>query len=262
VLGNQVETAVIIGIVQARMSSTRLPGKVLSSIMGRPMMALQIERLRRSRRIDRLVVATSDQPSDDPIVAFCSGENIACYRGPLDDVLTRVYDAAVTFGPAENVVRLTADCPLTDWEIVDTCIDLHLAAGNDYTSNAVLRSYPDGLDVEVMTAAALRDAYLHSPPGPEREHVTMFLYRHPERFKIGHMVQEPDLADVRWTVDTAEDLKLVTGIFETLLPSNQTFRQQDILALFDLPPPGPPQMVVESLTLKTTSRSISRTWNV
>ena len=235
----------ILGVIQARMSSTRLPGKVLMPIMGRPMLALQIERLRRSRRIDGLVVATSDQPTDDPIAAFCDGEGVSCHRGPLADVLTRVHDAAAAFDPpVETIVRLTADCPLSDWEIVDTCIDMHLAARDDYTGNGVMRSYPDGLDVEVMTGAALHEAYLHASAGPEREHVTMFLYRHPKQFKIGHVVQKPNLAAVRWTVDTAVDFKLVSEIFEALLPATPDFRQRDILAMFQLPQPGPPRLVI------------------
>jgi spore coat polysaccharide biosynthesis protein SpsF len=240
----------ILGVLQARMSSTRFPGKILERLMDRPMMSLQIERLRRSRRMDRVIVATSNDTSDDVVVEFCARENIGCYRGPLDDVLSRVHDAAVEFGPVDHVVRLTADCPLADWEIIDQCIQMHLSARADYTSNTVQRTYPDGLDVEVIAMTALGKAYRLAPPGQEREHVTMYLYQHPELFKVAQMVQEPDLADLRWTVDTPADFKLITDVFGMLLPTQPHFLQSDVLSLFGFPIPRAPELVFMAPAIK------------
>ena len=221
----------ILAVLQARMSSTRLPGKVLKPILGRPMMGRQIDRVRRSRRIDRLVVATSRQPEDDDIEAFCSAEGIAVHRGELDDVLARFHGAVEAFGPPEHVVRLTADCPLSDWTVIDAAVDLHLRERADISGNGIERSYPDGLDVEVMSAAALRRAHREARAPDEREHVTPYLYRHPKLFRPAHLVQSPDLAALRWTVDTAEDLLMVEAVFAAFLPAREDFVQADILEL-------------------------------
>ena len=219
----------ILGVVQARMSSTRLPGKVLKPVVGRPMLGRQIDRLRRSRRIHTLVVATSTQPSDNAISDFCAAEDIRCFRGPLEDVLGRFQGAVEAFEGAEHVVRLTADCPLIDWAVVDDAIALHLRERADITGNAVVRSYPDGLDVEVMTVAALKAADRGAQGSYEREHVTPYLYRHPELFRCVHLVQQPDLAALRWTVDTAEDFRILEAVFGGLLPIKPDFLQPDIL---------------------------------
>lgn len=221
----------ILAILQARMSSTRLPGKVLKPILGRPMLALQLERLARASRIDRLVIATSTEASDDPIADFCTAEGHLCHRGSLTDVLGRFWSAYVAHGPADHVVRLTADCPLADPAIVDACIALHLESGADYTSNGLVRTYPDGLDVEVMTADMLRRANAEAPPGPSREHVTMHIYQNPDRFRIVHLTQPRDLGELRWTVDTPADLAMVTAVFAALLPTKPEFLQDDVLAL-------------------------------
>jgi spore coat polysaccharide biosynthesis protein SpsF len=221
----------ILAVLQARMSSTRLPGKVLRPILGRPMMGRQIDRALRSRRIDRLVVATSHQAQDDPIAEFCAADRIPFYRGSLDDVLARVHGAAERCGPAAQVVRLTADCPLSDWTVIDAAIDLHLRERADLSGNVLKRSYPDGLDVEVMTAAALERACRDAVEPDEREHVTPYFYRHPELFRLAHLVQDRDLAALRWTVDTAADFRMVEAVFAALLPANEDFLQSDILDL-------------------------------
>jgi spore coat polysaccharide biosynthesis protein SpsF len=239
----------ILGVVQARMSSTRLPGKVLKPILGRPMLGRQIDRVRRSRRIDTLAVATSVYTSDDAIAAFCAADGIGCFRGALDDVLARFAGAVELFGGAEHVVRLTADCPLIDWTVIDDAVALHLHERADITGNVVVRSYPDGLDVEVMTGAALAAAARDAADAYEREHVTPYLYRHPERFRFAHLVQQSDLAALRWTVDTMDDFRMVEAVFGGLLPKKPDFLQPDILELLAshpeirainsaLPPPG------------------------
>ncbi len=221
----------ILAIVQARMSSTRFPGKVLEPILGEPMLGRQIMRIRRWKRIDRLIVATSDQSSDDSIADFGARSGIACYRGALLDVLDRFYAAAKAFGPAEHIVRLTADCPLADWQVIDDCIALHLADGADYSSNALQRSFPDGLDVEVFRMVVLERMWRDACESDEREHVTLYVGRHPDLFRIAHHRQAKDLSSLRWTVDTPADLAMVRAIYAALLAEKPEFRQDDILAL-------------------------------
>lgn len=221
----------ILAVLQARMSSTRLPGKVMRPIMGAPMIERHLERLRACETLDRLVVATSLDSSDDPLVAHLEGLGVAVFRGSLDDVLGRFRAAAVAFGPAAHVVRLTADCPLADPEVIDACVRLHLASGADYTSNTRTRTYPDGLDAEVMTATALETAAAEAADPYEREHVTPFLWRRPERFAIAQLTQAQDLSGCRWTVDTAEDLAFVEQVYAALLPRGPLFGQAAIAAL-------------------------------
>ena len=220
----------IVAILQARMTSSRLPGKVMKPIMGMPMIGRHIERLNRCDSLDRLVVATSRDASDDGLSAYCEGLGVRVFRGSLDDVLGRFQGAATVYG-AEHVVRLTADCPLADPTVIDACVWRHIETGADYTSNTLDCSYPDGLDVEVMTAAALRAMNAEARDPYEREHVTPFLYRHPERFSIAQLVRSAPLGDHRWTVDTPDDFEFVSRVFYMLYPTNPGFEQDDILAL-------------------------------
>jgi spore coat polysaccharide biosynthesis protein SpsF len=221
----------ILTILQARMTSSRLPGKVMRPLVGEPMIGRQVERLRRSRNLGELVVATSIDPSDDVIADYCG--QIACpvHRGSLQDVLGRYAGALAAYGPADHVVRLTADCPLADWTVIDDCIALHLETGADYTSNTVERTYAKGLDVEVARADLLAQIAAEAADPYEREHVTPFFYRRPERFRIEQMVQEAQLADLRWTVDTPQDFAFVAAVYEALYPRNPAFTARDVAAL-------------------------------
>ncbi|GAA0029535.1 glycosyltransferase family protein [Bradyrhizobium ottawaense] len=223
----------ILAILQARMSSTRLPGKVLKSILGRPMLAWQIERILRSKTIDKLVVATSQESSDDAIESLCEASRVACYRGALHDVLARFHDAAKAFGPAEQVIRLTGDCPLIDWTIIDAAVELQGRAGSDLAGNVIERTYPDGLDVEVVSLSALHRAHREATDAGEREHVTQYIYRHPEAFQLAHLTQARDLAALRWTVDTAADFQMVEKVFTELADRDNDFLQQDVLDLLE-----------------------------
>ncbi len=221
----------ILTILQARMSSSRLPGKVLRPILGQPMMARQIERLRRARHLGRLVVATSIGPEDDVVAAETKRLGTASFRGSLLDVLDRYAGALAAFGAADHVVRVTADCPLTDWTVFDQVVERHLASGADYTSNTVDRSYPKGLDVEIVRAELLTLAAAEGQDPYEREHVTPFFYRRPERFHIEQLVQAPRLDALRWTVDTPDDFAFTARVYETLHPAKPDFLSDDILAL-------------------------------
>src|SRR5215831_8692767 len=174
----------ILGILQARASSRRLPGKVLKPILGRPMLERQIERVRRSRRMDRLTVATSTDASDDAIAALCQALTVDCFRGSLEDVLDRFYQAARQYAP-RAVVRLTGDCPLTDPRVIDELIETHCREGYDYTANVLPpRQIPDGLDVEVIAMSCLETTWREAKLPSEREHVTPFIYNHRERFRF------------------------------------------------------------------------------
>ena len=218
----------ILAVLQARTGSTRLPGKVMKPILGMPMIGRQIERLNRCETLERLVVATSRDPSDDALAAYVERLGVRVFRGALNDVLGRMLGAAIANGPAEHVVRLTADCPLADPAVIDACVRLHLERGADYTSNTIERTYADGLDVEVATIEALTTAARAARDPYEREHVTPYLYRRPERFRIAQLTQAQDRSDRRWTVDTAEDFEFVSRVFYMLYPTKPAFDQADV----------------------------------
>lgn len=221
-----------LAILQARMSSSRLPGKVMAPVLGEPMIGRQIERLRRAARIDRLMVATSTDPSDDDLAAYCGRLGVEVFRGSLGDVLGRFCAAARQHPQAEAVVRLTADCPLADPELIDAVIARHHEASADYTSNVLgTRTYPRGLDVEVIRAQVLLDVGERAGDPYEREHVTPYIYRRPELFRLASVAREPSLAHLRWTVDTPADLAFVRDVYAKLYPANPAFGTDDIAAL-------------------------------
>jgi spore coat polysaccharide biosynthesis protein SpsF len=214
------------------MSSTRLPGKVLMPLVGEPMILRQIERVARCRRIDRIVVATSDQSSDDPLAEVLQLARFPYYRGPLDDVLVRYLGALEAFGPAGAVVRLTGDCPLADWNLIDAVIERFEQTGADYASNVwKRRSFPKGLDAEILTAEALRQSAADARTPYQREHVTPFVYDQPQRYRIEGVLQDADEGEVRWTVDRADDYEFVSAVYEALYPRDPAFTSEDIRAL-------------------------------
>jgi spore coat polysaccharide biosynthesis protein SpsF len=221
----------VLAILQARMSSRRLPGKVLAPVLGQPMIQRQIERILRAKRVDKLLVATSVMSHDNSIAEVCAAISQPCFRGSLDDVLGRFVAAMNAHGPADHVVRLTADCPLIDWTIIDRCVSEHLAAGADYTSNAIVRTFPDGLDVEVIRADTLRIANARAHDRESREHVTPFIYSNPDIFRIRHVTQPVNLAALRWTVDNADDLAFVREVYAHLYERNPLFTSDDVLGL-------------------------------
>jgi spore coat polysaccharide biosynthesis protein SpsF len=225
---------VIAAIVQARMSSERFPGKVLEPILGRSMLACQLERIA-AAGLDAVVVATSRLPEDDR-VAECAAEcGVRCYRGSLSDVLDRYFRAARTVA-ADHVVRLTADCPLSDPRLVERVVDLHLAEGNDYTSNTLEKTFPDGMDVEVLSLDALARVWNEATLEEDREHVTSFVHRHAETFKLGSLGHCRDLSGLRWTVDFPADLALVREIYRALYSRGALFSFEDVAALFEARP--------------------------
>ncbi len=226
-------------ILQARMSSSRLPNKVLMPILTKPMLAHQIARLSKVKTPHKLIIATSEQSSDDAIAALCEQLNVACYRGSLDDVLARYYHAARHANDhkkIKHIVRLTGDCPLIDADIIDKVISLYLSKKVDYCSNCAPATLPDGLDVEVFSLAALKKAYQLAKKPSEREHVTPFLRNNPQLFSTINYTHQPDLSHFRWTVDEPEDFELVTKIYQALYPKNANFSLTDILVLIEEQP--------------------------
>lgn len=211
------------------MSSSRLPGKVMRPLLGEPMILRQLERLRRCRRLDRVVVATSVDPSDDPLAACLADVGIDVFRGPLVDVLERYRMTLAALGSPSNFVRLTADCPLADPDVIDACVDAHLSAGADYTYNYEGRTFPKGLDVEVCSTRALFAAAAEATDPYEREHVMPFIYRRPDRFAQTAVTRDPPLR-FRWTVDTPEDFAFVASVYADLYPANPAFTSEDVLA--------------------------------
>ena len=217
------------------MSSTRLPGKVMATILGKPMLACIIERIRRARGPDTLCVATSIDASDDPVADCCVGLGVECYRGSLNDVLDRYYRAAQPRG-VEHVVRVTADCPLLDPVLLDAIIEQHLHEGNDITSNAFVRTFPDGLDVEVIRFTALELAWREALTRHQREHVTPYFYRPDTTFRLGAYRDTVDRSALRWVVDYPRDLEFVRAVYAALYPRKPDFGWIDILGLLETQP--------------------------
>ena len=222
-------------IVQARMGSTRMPGKVMAPVLGEPMIWRQIERIRRARSVSKVVVATSTAPADDALASFLVGRGCGVYRGDPVDVLGRFTACARTAG-AERVVRLKADCPLTDPQLVDAAVALSIRSGAAYAGNCEVRSYPAGLEVEVITAEALFAADREASAPEDRESVTGFIRRFPLRFAQAHLVAAHDRSDLRWSVDRSEDFALVREVYRGLYPENPDFGVQEIAELVEAGP--------------------------
>lgn len=219
-------------LVQARMGSERLPAKVMERVQGKPLLGLLIERLKRCKSAAQVVIATTTHSRDDVIEQLCQQEHVPCFRGSEEDVLDRMYRAAKEHR-ADAVVRICGDCPLIDPAIIDQMIEIYRENSDhcDYVCNILERTYPRGMDAEVMSFAALETAHQEAKQPEEREHVTPFIYRHPERFRIQHLKYPKDNTRYRWVVDTADDLKLMKRILEEILPTHPKFTLEDLLEL-------------------------------
>ncbi len=211
------------------MGSTRLPGKVLMDVAGQTALARVVERVRRATLINECLVATTDRPADDVIVDECRRCSLSVSRGDQDDVLDRYYRAA-QLAKADVVVRITSDCPLIDPEITDKTIAAFLKAEVDYASNALHRTYPRGLDTEAMSFDALARAWQNAGKQHEREHVTPYIYEHPEKFKILCVTGDVDYSKHRWTLDTPEDLEFIRAVYSRM-SQDANFSWHDVLTL-------------------------------
>jgi spore coat polysaccharide biosynthesis protein SpsF len=201
----------VVAIIQARMGSTRLPGKVLKDLGGTTVLARVVNRTQRATLLDEVVVATSVLPGDDAIVKECDRLGVTWFRGEEADVLDRYHRAAVKF-VADVVVRVTADCPLVDPELIDATIRAFLDQKADYATNSLVLTYPRGLDVEVLTAGALAYAWRDAREPHQRIHVTPYLYENPHLFKVLSLTAEEDQSRYRWTLDTADDMEMLRAV--------------------------------------------------
>ncbi len=223
-----------VAIIQARMGSTRLPGKALRDICGRTMLARVVRRAGRSRLVDEVAVATTTEPEDRAIVDECRSLGVPSFRGPEQDVLGRYYGAARAFSAAA-VVRITSDCPLIDHEIIDQVVQAFLDKKPDYASNTLVSTYPRGLDVEVFSMDALEKAHAEASMDYQHVHVTPYLYQNPGLFRLHSVTCEEDCSHYRWTVDTQEDLDLVRTIYGRMKGDDE-FSWRDVLALLEREP--------------------------
>jgi len=223
-------------IVQARTSSTRLPGKVLKELppeSGITVLEHVIRRLRHSKKSEDLIIATTTGKEDDAICDIAKKEKVACFRGSKEDVLARFYHAAVE-NKIDIVVRITSDCPCVDATVVDAVINGYLKSETDYASNALKRTYPHGFDTEVFSFHALEESYRNARDPYDREHVTPYIYRNPDIFKVLSLEAPPELfaPKIRLALDWQEDYHLLCRVFGYLYPVNNNFGIRDLIKLF------------------------------
>ncbi|MBX0359454.1 cytidylyltransferase domain-containing protein [Halobacillus sp. Nhm2S1] len=221
----------IFAIIQSRMGSSRLPGKVLKKVLEKPLLEYQLERLKRCKQLTGQIVATTYEETDDPIVDLCKHLNIPFHRGDEEDVLLRYYETAVRF-KVDLVVRITSDCPLIDPTVVDEVISEYLKHPfYHYVSNTLQRTYPRGMDISVFPFKVLEEVHHKAIEKQDREHVTRYIYTHSKIYKTKNVVYERDESQHRWTVDTPEDFVLIKKMLEALYPTRPNFTLEDALDL-------------------------------
>jgi spore coat polysaccharide biosynthesis protein SpsF len=229
------ETEVIAAFIQARNGSTRLKKKASLYILGKPVLEHVISRVKRSKLTDKVFVATTKNSGDDDVVRICKKNGVKVFRGSSEDVLDRFYRLAMKVKP-KHIVRITADCPLMDCEVIDRVIKKHIDTGADYTSNTTYPTFPDGLDVEVFRFSALKTAWQNASLQSEREHVTPYIRNNSEIFKITHLKNKKGLSNFRWTLDEPRDLEFIKKVYRELYGSSQYFGMRDILTLLKKKP--------------------------
>lgn len=218
-----------LAIIQARMGSSRLPNKVLKDLCGKPALWHVINRVKKSKLIDEIIIATTIEKQDLQIVKFCADNDIRVFVGSESDVLDRYYQAARLLKP-ENIIRITSDCPLHDAKIIDNVIEKHMKEDNDYTSNTLRPTFPDGLDCEVMKFSALENAWENAHMMSEREHVTQYLIKN-DVIKKGCLLNTVNRESERWTLDTDADYNFINSIYNELYYTNPEFSTEDIYRL-------------------------------
>ena len=221
---------IVIGIIQARTDSTRLPNKMLKEIQGKPLILHVIERVMHAKSLDKIVLATTTRAVDTPLADLVHAHGIPVYRGECDDVLDRYYQVATQFH-ADVIVRITGDCPLIDPHVIDQVVQVYLHHHYEYVTNTLQPTYPDGLDVEVVSYETLTKAWKEATLSSEREHVTAYIRNHPEKFTQYDVKNPVDLSKLRWTVDNQEDLEFVREIFKRLYTKEKIFYMEEILTL-------------------------------
>jgi spore coat polysaccharide biosynthesis protein SpsF len=219
------------------MTSTRLPGKIMKEVMGKPLLEYQVERMKRVKSADEIVIATTWGEADRVIVDYCDRLSIHYFRGSEQDVLSRYYEAAKA-SHADVVVRLTSDCPLIDPSIVERVLQYYFdhSAEFDYVSNCLIRTYPRGMDTEVFPVRVIEEGFREATDPQDREHVTSFFYRQDRRYKLSNVAYSRDCSRHRWTVDTEEDFILIKRILESFYPVKPDFSMEDVLDLIERDP--------------------------
>jgi spore coat polysaccharide biosynthesis protein SpsF len=227
----------IVATIEARMASSRLPGKVMAEASGKPMLELMIERLRFVPELEEIVVATTTNRSDDVVAELAARIGAGCWRGSEDDVLARVLDAAQAHA-ADIIVELTGDCPLVDPAIVSRVIGHHRQSGADYVSNCLQQTYPLGMETQVFSTSVLADAARRTDDPEDREHVSLFIYRHPEIFSIADVKAPPAECrpELRLTLDTKEDLAVIRSVFDAFSARPRNFSLAEIVDYLDTHP--------------------------
>ena len=224
-------------IIEARMGSIRLPGKTMLPIVGKPSIELLIERLRLARKINTIILATTINPEDDVIESFCIRNQVVCFRGYSSDVLGRVYNAAKKY-ETDVVVEVTGDCPLLDPRLIDDCIDLFAKSDYDYLSNFIEQSYPAGIDVQIFSFSALEEINRLAKAEKFREHVTLYILKHPEKYRMHNITAPPELYYPDWhlELDEQNDYELIKKIYENIYYRNQAFTTTDVINLLKANP--------------------------
>ena len=229
-----------VGIIQARTGSSRLPGKIMMEIEGKTILEHMIERVSKSKKLDKIVIATTTKEDDDVIVVLAKKLNIDYFRGSEDDVLDRYYNASRKFN-ADVIVRLCSDSPILDGNIVDDVIEKYLSGNYDFVGNLAPeyfspRTYPDGLGVEVFSSELLADAQLNAKKPSEREHVTFYMWMQPEKYNLHRLDYKNDSSKYRFNLDYAEDYKFLKKIFENFYQNNKNFNLDDIISWLEKNP--------------------------
>lgn len=221
----------VVAIIQARTGSTRLPGKVLKPVLGRPMLARMLERVKRAKSLNAIVVATSEKPGDDAVAELAKQCGVGVFRGSENEVLDRMYRAAKEAG-ADVIVGLTGDCPLHDPGVIDEAVKHFIDAKDTFAYSGIPANYPEGLDTDISAFTAFEEAWKNATLHSEREHIAQYYKNHPERFHaLPWTTGKQDDSSMHWSVDTEQDFEFVTKIFEQLYPANPSFTKDDILAL-------------------------------
>ncbi len=220
----------VVATVEARMASSRLPGKVMRELLGKPVLHRVVERISQTRLVEEVIVATSVNPADDIIADYCQANRISYHRGSEDDVLKRVVEAAARFG-GEVIVQLGADNPFYDPDIIDQMINIYLEGNFDYVCNDLEPTYPNGVEVHVVSLETLRGVMARTDSKLDREDVNRYIWEHPGQYRILNIKAPQELftPDIRLTLDYEEDYMVIVKVFEALYPKNPNFRTRDIL---------------------------------
>ena len=207
----------------------------MMDLCGIPVIEHVVNRLEKSNLIDKIIIATSTDYNNQPIIDFCKNNQIAYFVGNEDDVLDRYYKAAIDNNLKDDdiIIRITSDCPLIDPFVVDKVIEEHILNNNDYTTNVLDCTYPDGLDCEVFNFSALKDTWINANLSSQREHVTLYIRDNPNRFKLGNVKNEIDLSDLRWTLDEKEDFIFINEVYKNLFRKDSFFTMEDIVKLIN-----------------------------